>query len=91
MLQRISVTLPFILGNLLCAYLVYKLVAGVTSEDKANKAEKIILYNPFLILITSVRGMFDIWMVDFLLLSLLFLRKDQVFQSRIKSGTIASD
>ena len=69
--------MSFILGNLFCAYLVYRLVAGVSSKEKAAKAEKIILYNPFLIFIAVAWGMFDIWMVNFLLLSLLSLRRDK--------------
>lgn len=76
-LGRIFIKLTFILGNLLCAYLVYRLVAGVSSKEKAAKAEKIILYNPFLIFIAAAWGMFDIWMVNFLLLSLLSLRRDK--------------
>ena len=71
---RIFLKLGFILGNLLCAYLVYRFVAEVSSEDRALKAEKLVLYNPFLIFIAAVWGMFDIWMVNFLLLSLLSLR-----------------
>jgi hypothetical protein len=58
----------------------------MTSEERASKAEKIILYNPFLILITSVRGMFDIWMVDFLLLSVLLVRKKQYSSAGVSLG-----
>ncbi len=75
--ERIFLKLPFILGNLLCAYLVYKVVRGISSEQKAKKAELLILYNPFLIFIAAVWGMFDIWMLNFVLLSFLCLRRDR--------------
>jgi UPF0716 family protein affecting phage T7 exclusion len=80
-LGRIFIKLTFILGNLLCAYLVYRFVSEVSSKERAAKAEKMILYNPFLIVIAAVWGMFDIWMVNFLLLSLLSLRRDKFGQA----------
>jgi len=85
-LGRIFLKLTFILGNLLCAYLIYKLVAGVSTKEKASKAEKMILYNPFLIFIAAAWGMFDIWMVNFLLASLLSLRRDKFGQAGVYFG-----
>ncbi len=76
-LARILIKLPFILGNLLCAHLVYRFVAELVSEKKASIAEKMILYNPFLIFIGAIWGMFDIWIVNFLLLSLRSLRRNK--------------
>lgn len=85
-LARIFLKLSFILGNLLCAYLVYRFVAGVSSQERASKAEKLVLYNPFLIFISAVWGMFDIWMVNFLLLSLLNLRQDRFGRAGVFFG-----
>jgi Gpi18-like mannosyltransferase len=82
-LGRIFLKLGFIAGNLLCAYLVYRLIRGVSSEEKASKAEKMVLYNPFLIFIAAVWGMFDIWVVNFLLLGLLQLR-----QGKLKTAAV---
>ncbi len=85
-LERIFLKLVFILGNLLCAFLVYKLVGGASSARNAAKAEKLVLYNPFLIFIAAVWGMFDIWMVNFLLLSLLSLRQDRFGRAGVYFG-----
>jgi Gpi18-like mannosyltransferase len=83
---RIFIKLSFILGNLLCAYLVRRFVSQVSSEERAAKAEKMVLYNPLLIVIAAVWGMFDIWMVNFLLLSLLSLRRDKFGQAGVYFG-----
>jgi hypothetical protein len=56
---------------------VYKLVSGASGEENASKAQKLVLYNPFLIFIAAVWGMFDIWIVNFLLLSFLSLRRNK--------------
>ena len=85
-LSRIFIKVSFILGNLLCAYLVRRFVAGSSSEEHASHAEKMVLYNPFLILIASIWGMFDIWMVNFLLLCLLSIRKNNFAMAGIFYG-----
>lgn len=85
-LSRIFLKISFILGNLLCAYLVRRFVAGSSSEENAARAEKMVLYNPFLILIASIWGMFDIWMVNFLLLCLLNIRKNNFAMAGIFYG-----
>lgn len=76
-IERIFLKIPFILGNLICAYLIYRLILE-TNKEMAEKAKLSILYNPFLIFISAVWGMFDIWIVVFLLLSIYYLRKDNV-------------
>ena len=86
MVARIFIALPSVLGNLLCAHLVYKMIAGTVSKEYASRAEKLILFNPFLILIAAVRGMFDIWMVDFLLMGLLSLRRQRYSLSAVFFG-----
>lgn len=85
-LGRVFLKLGFILGNLLCAYLVYRLIAGISSEKKAARAEKIVLYNPFLIFIAAVWGMFDIWVANFLFLGILRLRQDRLKRAAICLG-----
>ncbi len=85
-LSRIFIKLTFILGNLVCAYLVHKFVAGVSTEKIAAKAEKMVLYNPFLIVIAAVHGMFDIWIVNFLLLTLLSMRRQNFGRAGIYFG-----
>ena len=62
--------LPFIAGDLLAAYLVWKFLE---QKDKklARKAELLVLFNPLLIWVSSAWGMFDIWIVNFFLLFLL--------------------
>src|SRR3989344_2830827 len=69
--------LPFIAGDLLAAYLVWKFLE---QKDKklARKAELLILFNPLLIWVSSAWGMFDIWIVNFILLFLLALRSKRV-------------
>lgn len=84
--ERIFIALPFIVGNLLCAHLIYRLIAGTSSRESASIAEKLILFNPFLILIAAMRGMFDIWIVVFLLMGLLSLRQQRYHRSAIFFG-----
>lgn len=67
-LGRLFIKLPFILGNLICANLAYKITGS-------SKIEKLILYNPFLIFIAAVWGMFDIWILVFLLLTVMKIDK----------------
>ena len=85
-LERICIKLGFILGNLLCAYLVYKLVATIKSPKEAELAEKAMLYNPFLIFIAAVWGMFDIWIMNFILLGLLRLRQEKLNRTGVCIG-----
>ena len=80
-LERVFLKLSFIVGNLLCAFLVHKLVASSDRAEFAPKAEKVILYNPFLIFIAAVWGMFDVWMVNFLLLSIIRLRQQGLLRA----------
>src|SRR3989338_4317394 len=72
--------LPFIAGDLLAAYLVWKFLE---QKDKklARKAELLVLFNPLLIWVSSAWGMFDIWIVNFLLLFLLSLRQSKFYRS----------
>lgn len=72
-LEIFLLKLPFIMGDLLAAFLIRKLIV-TKSPKKARKAELLVLFNPLLIWISSAWGMFDIWMVNFLMLFLLAVR-----------------
>lgn len=68
--------LPFIAGDLLAAWLVWKFLEP-SGLRIARRGELLVLFNPLLIWISSAWGMFDIWMANFLLLALLVLRRGQ--------------
>jgi hypothetical protein len=65
--------LPFIFGDMLCAILVY-LILAKEKKVYAKRAMYLILFNPLLIWISSAWGMFDIWIINFLLLFMLCIR-----------------
>lgn len=73
---------PFIAGDLLAAWLVYKFLK-TKNLKLAKRAELLVLFNPLLIWISSAWGMFDIWMANFLLLFILSLRKHRFWQAGI--------
>ena len=85
-IARILIKIPFILGNLLCAYLVFKLISQNSTLENAKKAETLILFNPFLIFISAIWGMFDIWIVNFILLGVLCLSHNKWSWSGICFG-----
>jgi len=71
--ENIVLKLPFILGDILCAFLVFRLLRS-KNERLAGRAMLLVLFNPLFIWISSVWGMFDIWIVNFILLFFLSLR-----------------
>ncbi len=75
-LENIILKLPFILGDLLFAFLVFKFLKD-RNRKLAGRAMLLALFNPFFIWISSVWGMFDIWIVNFILLFLLSLRREK--------------
>jgi dolichol-phosphate mannosyltransferase len=71
-LLRLCLKLPFIAGNLLLA----RFSARFGGNGRAvGRTELFLLFNPFLIFIGAVWGMFDALMVMFMLGSLLLLRR----------------
>ncbi len=72
-LENIILKLPFILGDLLFAFLIFKFLKD-RNRKLAGRAMLLVLFNPFFIWISSVWGMFDIWIVNFILLFLLSLQ-----------------
>jgi len=69
---RLCLKLPFIIGNLLLARISARLVG---SDRTLGRTELFLLFNPFLIFIGAVWGMFDSLMVLFMVASLLLLRE----------------
>lgn len=77
--ERLAIKLPFILGDLLLAFVAAALVREVLKDEpekaarRARWVEKAILLNPFLIFISAAWGMFDAWIVLFLVASALLV------------------
>ena len=80
--QTLLLKAPFIAGDLVAAWLVYKFLE-TKSLKLAKRAELLVLFNPLLIWISSAWGMFDIWMANFLLLFILSLRKHRYWQAGV--------
>lgn len=67
---RLALKLPFIVGNLVLAWSVARVVRAMGGDARRQRlGELLILFNPFLIFIAAVWGMFDAWMMALLLLS----------------------
>ena len=81
-LTNVSIKIPFIIGDLLCAYLMIVFLRKY-GEKLASRAALLILFNPLLIWISSAWGMFDIWIVNFLLLFLLAIRSKNAWLAGI--------
>jgi Gpi18-like mannosyltransferase len=82
MMQNFAIKSPFILGDILCAFLMMKFLKK-WSQKLANRASLLVLFNPLLIWISSAWGMFDIWSINFLLLFLLALRSKKTIWTGI--------
>jgi hypothetical protein len=75
-MARLAWKLPILLGNLVVPWLARSyLERRRVPWPKAQRAEMFLLFNPFLILIGAVWGMFDIWVFAFLLASVLALER----------------
>lgn len=73
---RLALKLPLILGNLALAWVVGRGALAVgASEKAARRARLFVLFNPLLIFVAALWGMFDAWMMAFLLLSALWLHE----------------
>ena len=75
--ERFFIKLPMAIGDLLLAFFSYHLVLDLTNRDenKAKNIELFLLYNPLLILISSVWGMFDALVTAFIVLSIFYLER----------------
>lgn len=73
---RLALKLPLIAGNLALAWLVRRAVLDLGgAPQNARKAELLVLFNPFLVFVGAVWGMFDAWMMVFLVASALLLAR----------------
>ncbi len=81
-LGRMAWKLPIVLGNLLIPGVVarYLRLRGV-QESEAMAAEAFLVLNPFLIFIGAVWGMFDVWIMVFLVASLSELQRDRPYNA----------
>jgi dolichol-phosphate mannosyltransferase len=83
---RLCLKLPFIFGNLLLA----RVSARLVGNDKAlSRTELFLLFNPFLIFIGAVWGMFDSLMVLFMIASLLMIRRKRPAMAGAAFGAAA--
>lgn len=75
---RVALKLSFILGNLALAYVGGRLAAHLATQDPESaqrRAERLLLFNPFLIFIAAGWGMFDSLMMALLLGAVVFLKE----------------
>ena len=72
-LENVALKSPFIFGDLLFAFLVFIFLCN-KSVKSAEHAMLLVLFNPLLIWVSSAWGMFDIWILNFILLFLISLR-----------------
>ena len=82
LIGNLAIKLPFIAGDLVCAALVLAFLRP-RGEAGARRAAVVVLFNPLLIWVSSAWGMFDVWIVNFLLLFLLALRKERTTRAGI--------
>ncbi len=78
LLYNLAIKVPIILGNIVLAYLVRKILTDLhVDESKARHAWLFILFNPFILYTTSVWGQFDTLVSLFSLasLQLLFVKR----------------
>lgn len=73
---RLALKLPLIAANLALAYAVGRLVQDLGGDERARRrAELFVLFNPFLIFIAAIWGMFDAAMMALLLASIMLLHR----------------
>lgn len=75
--ESLLIKLPFILGDLVAARLLFIWLKSRQSV-KAKLVEKLVLFNPLLIWVSSAWGMFDVWIVNLVLASIIFLEKKRL-------------
>ena len=73
LMEQFSVKIPAIAGDLVCAALILRFLRS-RGTRMARQAALLVLFNPLLIWVSSAWGMFDIWIVNFVLLFLIAIR-----------------
>ena len=68
--------LPFLIADVLCGYLIYKIVNHIDKE-RSMIALLIWLANPYVTLITEMMGAVDIFPILFMLISIFFFLKEK--------------
>ncbi|MHB8603798.1 MAG: glycosyltransferase 87 family protein [Thermoplasmatota archaeon] len=88
--ERLAVKLPFIVGNLVFAWLAARLTLrlaearGLANAGRwARGAEIAVLFNPFFIFVAAAWGMFDVFILVFLAASLLMLLDDRLAEAGV--------
>jgi len=71
--ERFFVGLVISLGDVFLSYYAFNVGRVLYGEDSARKIEKAILFNPFIIFVSSFWGMIDNWMTAFLLASIYYM------------------
>ncbi len=87
--ERFFVGLVISLGDILLAYFSYKLGIEISGQNKAEKIERAILFNPFIIFVSSLWGMIDSWSAAFLVGSIYFIVKRENKKAAIFFGLSA--
>ena len=84
---RFLVKLPVIVSDILVSVLIFLQVKRWSSdENRALLSTVAWLFNPFVIYVSSIQGMFDSICVFFLLLSVYILEKDRFFLGGVSFG-----
>jgi diacylglycerol kinase len=84
-LYNLAIKVPIVLGNILLALLVGKMILGASSSAaKSEKAIRFMLFNPFVIYTTAIWGQFDTVSVLLMLLAIF-----ELTQSRRRLSAIA--
>lgn len=77
---RLLIKLPFLLSNLVLAWLAHRAVLTAEGGDRETRARKalrleaFLLFNPLFVMVATIWGMFESLLLSFLLLSVLAMR-----------------
>ena len=83
-LYNLAIKIPIIIANICLAYLVAKILGKLGAKDKVSRNGWLfMLFNPFLLLVSSAWGQFDSVVALFSLLALLFLSEDRQIGSAV--------
>ena len=75
--ERFFVGLSISFGDIVLAYFSHKLGLEISGQKKARKIELSILFNPFIIFVSSLWGMIDSWSAAFFVASIYYLSRNQ--------------
>jgi hypothetical protein len=89
-LVRIALKLPFIAGTLALSWIGAELLRSWRrTPDVSTSWERMILFNPLLLFVSAAWGMFDAWLVAFLLLSVLLIDRGRIRLAGVAFGASA--